>query len=304
MANVMEILSRIKTAIYGRDVRQSIYDAILQCYNDATGNPESIAAHTGDTDNPHNVTADQVGLGTAAEDISGLKNPEFEDFAADGSTPPDAKTAIAAITSKMSLFTYLSKVKAALMGLVTLGEMRSLLINNGLTTEAGKYFLDAAYGKTLADLVASNASAITQLNSERQLDNVTKTIFGVSTENNPYIALQPSKGERRQITIVNDGMYYGYNASDGTWHDLWNVVPGVSVPKTKYITANTISEMFANFSEPGNIPVIGVINYTSPIAPDSNTCFVFLLSYLALAFSSTGKFFVVRSNENSWTQTN
>lgn len=168
MANVMELLRKIKTAIYGRDVRQSIYDAILQCYNDATGNPESIAEHTGDTDNPHNVTADQVGLGTAAEDISGLKNPEFEDFAADGSTPPDARTAIAAITSKMSFFTYLSKVKAALMGLVTLGEMRSLLINNGLTTEAGKYFLDAAYGKTLADLVASNASAIAQLNSDIQ----------------------------------------------------------------------------------------------------------------------------------------
>lgn len=166
MANIMEILGRIKTAIYGRDVRQSIYDAILQCYNDATGNPESIAAHTGDTDNPHNVTADQVGLGTAAEDISGLKNPEFEDFAADGSTPPDARTAIAAITSKMSFFTYLSKVKAALMGLVTLGEMRSLLINNGLTTEAGKYFLDAAYGKTLADLIAANATSITKLNSE------------------------------------------------------------------------------------------------------------------------------------------
>lgn len=173
MANVMEILGRIKTEIYGRDVRQSIYDAILQCYKDATGNPESIAAHTGDIDNPHNVTADQVGLGTAAEDISqaqkdisGLKNPEFEDFTADGSTPPDARAAIAAITSKMSFFTYLSKVKAALMGLVTLGEMRSLLINNGLTTVAGKYFLDAAYGKTLADLVASNTSAITQLNSD------------------------------------------------------------------------------------------------------------------------------------------
>lgn len=166
MANVMEILGRIKTAIYGRDVRQSIYDAILQCYNDATGNPESIAAHTGDTNNPHNVTAEQVGLANAEEDISqaqkdisGLKNPEFEDFTSDGSTPPDARTAIAAITSKMSFFTYLSKVKAALMGLVTLGEMRSLLINNGLTTEAGKYFLDAAYGKTLLD-------KITQLNSD------------------------------------------------------------------------------------------------------------------------------------------
>lgn len=180
MANVMEILGMIKTAIYGRDVRQSIYDAILQCYADATGNPESIAAHTGDTNNPHNVTAEQVGLANAEEDISqaqkdisGLKNPEFEDFTADGSTPPDARTAIAAITSKMSFFTYLSKVKAALMGLVTLGEMRSLLINNGLTTEAGKYFLDAAYGKTLADLVASNTSAISQLISDLLWKDVT-----------------------------------------------------------------------------------------------------------------------------------
>ena len=193
MANVMELLRKIKTAIYGRDVRQSIYDAILQCYQDATGNPESIAAHTGDTNNPHNVTAEQVGLANAAEDISqakkdisGLKNPEFEDFTAEGSTPPDARTAIAAITSKMSFFTYLSKVKAALMGLVTLGEMRSLLINNGLTTEAGKYFLDAAYGKTLSDLVASNASAITQLNSD--LKNFSKIrIAGASTVEKTYI---------------------------------------------------------------------------------------------------------------------
>lgn len=173
MANVMELLRKIKTAIYGRDVRQSIYDAILQCYQDATGNPESIAAHTGDTNNPHNVTAEQVGLGTASEDIANAKNdieklktPEFDDFTEDGSTPPDARTAIAALTSKMSIFTAISKIKAALMGLVTLGEMRDLLINNGLTTEAGKYFLDAAFGKTLADKDTELAALIAKLNSD------------------------------------------------------------------------------------------------------------------------------------------
>lgn len=208
MANVMEILGRIKTAIYGRDVRQSIYDAILQCYKDATGNPESIAAHTGDIDNPHNVTAEQVGLANAAEDISqaqkdisGLKNPEFEDFTAEGSTPPDARTAIAAITSKMSFFTYLSKVKAALMGLVTLGEMRSLLINNGLTTEAGKYFLDAAYGKTLADLVASNASAISQLNSY-----FNKRIYIIKTGGNKTFDIGQSYGWIFMHNMGSDGI--------------------------------------------------------------------------------------------------
>ena len=65
------------------------------------------------------------------------------------------------------MFTFLGKAKAALMGLVTLGEMRALLVNNGLTTESGKYFLDAAYGKTLADLIAANATSITKLNSDK-----------------------------------------------------------------------------------------------------------------------------------------
>ena len=44
------------------------------------------------------------------------------------------------------------------MGLVTLGEMRAFLVNNGLCTEEGKYFLDAAYGKTLKDAIDSTNS--------------------------------------------------------------------------------------------------------------------------------------------------
>lgn len=45
------------------------------------------------------------------------------------------------------------------MGLVTLGEIRGLLVNNGLCSEAGKFFLDAAYGKNLQD-------QLTKLNSD------------------------------------------------------------------------------------------------------------------------------------------
>ena len=43
---------------------------------------------------------------------------------------------------------------------------KSMLINNGLTTESGKYPLDAAFGKTLADKDAELASSIAQLNSD------------------------------------------------------------------------------------------------------------------------------------------
>lgn len=39
-----DYLKKIKEAQYGEEVRESIHDAISQCYQDATGNPESIAA--------------------------------------------------------------------------------------------------------------------------------------------------------------------------------------------------------------------------------------------------------------------
>lgn len=93
------------------------------------------------------------------QEIIDIEIPEFEDYSSEGVKVPDAREAIANIKSKTKLKVILSNVKAALMGLVTLGEMRGLLVNHGLCTEPGKFFLDAAYGKYLTD-------QITQLNSD------------------------------------------------------------------------------------------------------------------------------------------
>lgn len=41
---INDLLKKIKEAIYGEEVRNSIHDAIEQCYKDATGHPESVAA--------------------------------------------------------------------------------------------------------------------------------------------------------------------------------------------------------------------------------------------------------------------
>ncbi len=46
--SVYDNLRQILSARYGKDVRQSIHDAIQQCYSDATGNPESVAAFADD----------------------------------------------------------------------------------------------------------------------------------------------------------------------------------------------------------------------------------------------------------------
>lgn len=44
MAFITDILNTIKNARKGKDMRQAIYDGIQQCYKDATGHPDSVAA--------------------------------------------------------------------------------------------------------------------------------------------------------------------------------------------------------------------------------------------------------------------
>lgn len=88
---------------------------------------------------------------TAAELRDEIGTPEFEDYTNDGADVPEARDAIAQILSDKPIGTLFSKVKAGLMGLVTLGEMRKYLVNNGLCTEPGKFFADAAYLKVLRD---------------------------------------------------------------------------------------------------------------------------------------------------------
>lgn len=46
MANILDILNEIGTAIYGRDVRQAIIDAIRQCYEDGKAGVNDLQART------------------------------------------------------------------------------------------------------------------------------------------------------------------------------------------------------------------------------------------------------------------
>ena len=44
MAKIQELLDNLLHKKFGRDVRQNIHDSIEQCYKDATGHPDSVAA--------------------------------------------------------------------------------------------------------------------------------------------------------------------------------------------------------------------------------------------------------------------
>ena len=46
MSGISDYIEQIRSATYGEEVRGSIVSALEQCYADATGNPESVAALT------------------------------------------------------------------------------------------------------------------------------------------------------------------------------------------------------------------------------------------------------------------
>lgn len=54
------------------------------------------------------------------------------------------------------------------------------------------------------------------------------------------------------------------------------------------------------YAERGDIPVLMTINYTCPAAADYNVMHVFLMNYLAIAISASGKIYRMQSSESDW----
>ena len=82
MADIYELLEQISSAIYGEDVRGSIHDAIEQCYEDATGNPDSLAAifeklFNGAIGGIGDIVNGVNGWGTDIEDIATLTSTKL-----------------------------------------------------------------------------------------------------------------------------------------------------------------------------------------------------------------------------------
>ena len=61
--------------------------------------------------------------------------------------------------------------------------------------------------------------------AELSLENGQKMTLGYSNNGDFYLVLYATSGERRQITINENGLYYGYNDTTGQWHDIWHLSP-------------------------------------------------------------------------------
>ena len=139
--DLSDFIEKWKSAKRGKEVRQASTDAFEQiqrivnealqkCYDEATGNPESILAHTGNTKNPHETKAANLPVTDTYGAAGTAGNTVFMQALAD------------ALADKI------------VNQVLTKGE----LINNALATEAGVAALDAAMGKTLQDQITQQNS--------------------------------------------------------------------------------------------------------------------------------------------------
>ena len=60
MANIQNYLNQIKTAVFGKDVRESIHDAIKQCYDDASINHDNANMEVKLARGSHNTLNDRL----------------------------------------------------------------------------------------------------------------------------------------------------------------------------------------------------------------------------------------------------
>ena len=93
---------------------------------------------------------------------------------------------------------------------------KSMLINNGLATEAGKYPLDAAFGKTLADKDTELASSIAQLNTKikdgtvRFANNTDGWFVQLNKNSNNIIHFEVIKSTKKiLVSLCIDGEWTG-----------------------------------------------------------------------------------------------
>lgn len=67
---------------------------------------------------------------------------------------------------------------------------------------------------------------------------------------------------------------------------------------------SSIAEIFKTYANYGDVPAIGIINWSSSLAPDANLCVAFIFNYIIMAFSVSGSMYVARNDNSTWVKLN
>lgn len=172
--------------MYDRNIDAGPYfgeiEALKSAAENALSNANGAVAQANAAKNAAEIAAGNAeavaGIGIATTEKAGISKPDGTTLGIDaagilrvlasGLKIKDTNGLIGTVNADVLLQTLVDDITNRVVNQIL---TKSMLINNGLATEAGKYPLDAAYGKTLLD-------KITQLNSD--LVNITNKVSGFS----------------------------------------------------------------------------------------------------------------------------
>ena len=172
--------------MYDRNIDAGPYfgeiEALKSAAENALSNANGAVAQANAAKNAAEIAAGNAeavaGIGIATTEKAGISKPDGTTLGIDaagilrvlasGLKIKDTNGLIGTIDADVFLQSLIDDITNRVLNQIL---TKSMLINNGLTTEVGKYPLDAAYGKTLLD-------KITQLNSDLSNLTIIKNILG------------------------------------------------------------------------------------------------------------------------------
>lgn len=257
--------------MYDRNIDAGPYFGEIESLKSAAENALSDAngavAHANAAKNAAEIAAGNAeavaGIGIATTEKAGISKPDGTTLGIDaagilrvlvsGLKIKDTNGLIGTVNEDVLLQALIDDITNRVVNQIL---TKSMLINNGLTTESGKYPLDAAFGKTLADKDTELASSIAQLNSDKKvklftinnssyitdqmdsLEQVNRILFfsvssNITTENGSpffgqggFILLYTggTSGYSTAYAFASDGVIYQKRKQNGKWGNSWKTL--------------------------------------------------------------------------------
>ena len=140
---------------------------------------------------------------------------------------------------------------------------------------ANKLMTNDAFNTAIADYVTKAMMSSTQVNDANH----------VPTSSLAYAMQQAITANANAITKLNSEL-------------------SEKAKITNISSLSSIGDIFKTYSKNGSIPVIGIINWDTTLAPDQNVTIAFVWNYLIVAISSSGCIYTASPNAATWQKRN
>ena len=275
-----------KDAAYGKDVRAAnvaAFEKIQGTVNDTVQNVNQASEDASSASQNAQKAVDDI---QSAIETATSKASEASRSAAAAETSKEAaaSSAEAADTSKTQAAASAAEAKKIAQGL------------GDFDGTAAKVKTTDTYGLVVSALGESTAQALIDAIANKvmnELINKNKIVNNLLATDAATV-LAGTQGAALDKRLV---------AAENAVTQLNSDLPGrAKIDNISSLTS--ISDIFKTYSKNGSIPVIGIINWDTTLAPDRNVTVAFIWNYLIVAISSSGCIYTADPNTTTWQKKN